>query len=115
MFGSNSIFQQADEEEQKQVTTGSYQLKQNDQHWIKDDLAKLLDEELDLNRQDDNSNSNGDIGSSLSHQFESAENNGSLFDQAFAEADKQETSSSSGLVFPEDSNSSENCFKNNTH
>lgn len=120
MFDSNSIFQQFDEEEEKAFfftnesvkNLDTYKSKQSDEQHIIDNLSKLLDEEMNLNKQSSKFGNSKNENNTLTHQFESVDKKSSLIDEMFAKVDNQTSSCGGGLVFPDDDQNSSNSLQN---
>ena len=106
MFDNNSIFQQVDNEEQKQSMNFPAKPRENQEQRIKDDLSRLLEEESDYKTKTNEIDKVANKSNFLSHQFDSVDKSDSIIDQAFAKVDNQDYKPSNQLVFPDDESNS---------
>lgn len=111
MSDFDNIFKKADEEEQKKSIFNPTSAKQNDEEWIRNNLSKLLDDEMDFKMSKGIFDSDLNGGNYLAHQFESADNNNDFVENAFAKADQSYKNQGYGLVFPDDKPESKNSFE----
>lgn len=118
MFSTNSIFKDTDEEESKQfMMNAAPSQKKNNDEWIKENLASILDDDNDHKNKKKSDHISQGNSFSLIHQFNSLDINAnndaqSVINSPFDTFGFSQNTEKSGLKFPDAKNESNESYFN---
>lgn len=110
MFNSNSIFDKTDKEESKKCMLSKPKAEnKNDEEWIRDNLARILDDEMDYKQNKKKQAHASHNQSKLLHQFDTVDREAkqesySLLNQAFDSIGFGQEENTPSLQFPDGQN-----------